>query len=261
MEAISQNIVVILGISIFLFVITLFVVIILMAFKKRELTYQLEKSQLHESYTHQLLQSRIEVQEQTLQEIAKDLHDNVAQLLGTSQMLIGLAERQPGAQQTPDTLRTARATIADAIHEIRHLAKSMDKDWLEKFSFDENLQQVIKRINDAQMVKATYLNNVEIDLKPEEQIILFRIVQEAIQNALRHANASWIKISSQLMLDKVHISVENDGKPFTPSLPLSSMGLNNMQYRTQLLGGSISWQSLDAGTVVHLLLPINNSCT
>ena len=96
-------------------------------------------------YEQELLQSKLETQEQTFQQIGKELHDNVGQLLSTSRMLLGLTERS--LPNPPDTLLTANATLGEAISELRSLSKSLDKEWLEQFSFTDNLQTEISRIN------------------------------------------------------------------------------------------------------------------
>lgn len=231
------------------------VIFLLMAYKKRDRMYMSEKKKLAEEFRHQLLQSQIEVQENTFQQIGKELHDNVGQLLGTSRMLMGLAERS--LEHPPDTLLTANATLGQAISELRSLSKSLDKEWLEQFNFIQNLQLEINRINAGKQIAAKLTFDKELYLSSARRIILFRIVQEAIQNAVKHSNCRHICISLKNENDLTIISIQDDGKGFNQNEAKKGMGLSNMKHRTALLNGSIEYESgTDKnGTAVLITIP------
>ncbi len=192
MQKLSNDIVVILGASVFLLLITLFIVVLLMAYKRRDYKHLKEKRLLEEDFNSQLLRSQIEVQEQTFSQIGKELHDNVGQLLSTSRMLIGLAERS--LPKPPDTLLTANATLGKAINELRSLSKSLDKDWLSQFNLLENLKAEVIRVNTGSAISAHLHIHAEPALPSTKQIILFRIIQEAVQNALKHSHCKVVDI-------------------------------------------------------------------
>lgn len=198
-----------------------------------------------------LLQSQIEVQENTYRQIAKELHDNIGQLLSTTKMLMGITELKLG--HAPDTLNTANATLSKAIQEIRSLSRSLDKEWLEQFSFIDNLKDEVVRINASKTIEAVIDCNATISMRPEEQVVLFRVVQEAIQNALRHAQPSQLNIIISTGKE-LKVEIWNDGKPLPEDF--HGMGTKNMRYRTHLLGGSIEWTTGTKGTAVLVHLPI-----
>lgn len=243
--------------SIFVMV-ALFVINYFIYFKRKKESITKEHLKMKEQFQNQLLQSRIEVQEQTFQQIGKELHDNVGQLLSTSRMLIGLTERE--LQTPPDTLLTANATLGQAINEIRSLAKSLDKEWLERFSFAENIQTMIERINAGKNVAVEYVQTVDLPLRNDEQIILFRIVQEAIQNAIKHASPGHMRIAVEQEEKNYLITVSDDGKGFDVQAVIQNMGLTNMQQRTKLLMGSIHYNSVvGKGTTVSIRLPLKST--
>lgn len=223
-------------------------------YQKKKKKYQSEQLELKKSYEQLILKVQLEVQEQTFQQIGKELHDNVGQLLSTSRMLIGLTERE--LQNPPDTLLTANATLAQAIHELRTLAKSMDKEWLERFSFLENIQTMIERINAGKMIHAELIQETTLPLNSEQQIILYRTVQEAIQNVIKHADATHMRIEILKEEEGYLITVSDDGKGFDAHTVAGNMGLNNMRHRIALLSGSISYNSIkEKGTTVTIRLP------
>lgn len=235
-------------------VVAAFVIAYFIYFKHRKENMARENKELRESFQTQLLQSRIEVQEQTFQQIGKELHDNVGQLLSTSRMLLGLTERS--FTTPPDTLLTANATLGQAINEIRSLAKTLDKDWLERFSFDENMQTMVERINAGKTIEAAYVQSIHLPLQSDEQIILFRIVQEAIQNALKHASASQLRITIEEKEERYLISVSDNGKGFHMDAVTKSLGIANMQQRVQLLRGTLAVNTVPGkGTTITIQLP------
>lgn len=229
-----------------------FINLLIYLLKQRRKQHFKELAMLKQSYDQALLQAQVEVQESTYRHIAKELHDNVGQLLSTTKMLMGVTERKLG--YVPDTLLTANATLAKAIQELRSLSRSLDREWLEQFDFLENLQSEVTRINSGEIIQASIDCRTAIAMKPEAQIILFRIVQEAMQNAIRHAEPSRLSIAISNG-QTLEVKVMNDGKP----LPLSfhGMGTTNMQQRARLFGGTVHWQSADNQTIVTISLPLN----
>lgn len=240
----------------FIFVmVALFVINYFIYFKRKKVFITEEHRKMKEQFQTELLQSRIEVQEQTFQQIGKELHDNVGQLLSTSRMLIGLTERE--LQTPPDTLLTANATLGQAINEIRSLAKTLDKEWLERFSFAENIQTMIDRINAGKKVEAEYVQTTTLPLRSDEQIILFRIVQEAIQNAVKHAEPSHMRITVKQEDVNYLITVSDNGRGFNVEAAAQSLGLANMRHRTELLQGSIQFNSvINGGTTIAIRLSV-----
>ncbi len=255
MQELSNNITLVLGASVFLLLITLFIVFILMAYKRRDYRHLREKKKLEEEYAHQLLQSQIEVQELTFQQIGKELHDNVGQLLSTSKMLIGLAERT--MQAPPDTLITAHATLGKAITELRSLSKSLDKEWLAQFNLIENLTAEINRINAAKNIIAL-LNTelLQLEMASEKQIILFRIIQEAIQNALKHSKCTRLNISLSQDENGITCIIADNGEGFNMKEIDRGMGLNNMLHRVKLLEGAITHEAaIQQGATIKISIP------
>lgn len=228
------------------------VVLVIWNFKKRQQRHMKEIEAMQSEFEQQLLLSQIEVQESAYRHIAKELHDNVGQLLSTAKMLMSITELK--LSHAPDTLLTANATLSSAIQELRMLSRSLDKEWLEQFDFLENLHIEIDRIKSSGTIAASIDCNTNITMDPEGQIILFRIVQEAIQNAIRHAKPSCIHIAIHNRLH-LEVNVTNDGLPLPPNF--HGMGTRNMQQRAQLFGGKVNWQTGAEGTVVTISLPLN----
>lgn len=232
-----------------------FLLIYVNVYNEKKKKHMEEKQVLEQSFKNQLLQSQIEVQEATFSSLGKELHDNVGQLLGTAKMLIGVSQRNLSA--SADTIRTADETLSKAIHELRSLSKTLNKEWLEQFDFKQNLQTEINRINTAGIVRLSLIDTAShIDLSPEEQIILFRIVQEAIQNALKHAEATAIIIQSANNDEGLDITITDNGKGLDLTHSPAGVGIMNMKHRIAILKGNIHWKPVTPGTSVVIHLPV-----
>lgn len=219
-------------------------------------TSRKKQTQLEQAYQTQLAAIRHEVQEKTYQAIAMELHDNVGQLLSSSKMMINAA-----MLQSPDaaaSLDEAQDTLGKAIQEVRSLSKMMNAKWLEQFSLKENLQQEISRIRNIVQVTASLDVLADIQLQHDQQLIIFRVMQEAIQNSLKHAQASSINIECMEKTGYLHISISDNGKGIsTQAVANSGSGLLHMRERIALLKGNIQWKNhVPSGTIVELDIPL-----
>ena len=214
-----------------------------------------QQENMHEQYQKELMLTQVEVQEMTYSALSRDLHDNVGQLLSSAKLLLGAIQRSPGKE--PEILRSAENILTQAIGEVRSLAKSRNKEWLRQFSFLENLSLETGRLAGHTGLRITLNAPDRISLMPDDQIIVFRIVQEALQNAIRHSGANALTIDVSESQGHLEIRVRDNGIGFNPDDSREGMGLKNMKYRTQLLGGSIHWEAPETGgTCAAIRIPV-----
>ncbi len=242
--------------SLFL-LLAVFVIALALKFQKRRQQHMVEMTTLKQTYEQALLQSQIEVQESTFSTLSKELHDNIGQLLSTAKMLLGITERD--IIKPPDTLITANETVGKAITELRALSKSLSKEWLEQFNLIENLKTEVNRINSANAINLHLSHPQILNLEADKQIIIFRIIQEAIQNAIKHSSAKNIYISINQEKDRLATTIKDDGVGFTFENTVEGVGILNMKHRAKLLGGTIDWTSGDEGSCIIFLLPVKNN--
>jgi signal transduction histidine kinase len=242
--------------SIIFLVLTGIVAFILLFYQKKRFQHRQQLIQLQHSTQEELLKAQLESQEDAFRQIANELHDNVGQVLSSTRILLAITERS--LAQVPDSLRTAGESLAKAIKDLRSLSKSLNREWLRQFNLIDNLKAEADRINVARTVKVEVETEMDqLPLEPERQVMLFRIIQEALQNAIRHAEASLIRVAIGTVDTLIRVRVADDGKglPLVDGPP--GLGLLNMQYRTRLLGGSINWEPAPGGgTFVNISLPV-----
>jgi len=233
-----------------------FIITFIVLYQRRFYKYLREKQDLQNSFQREILKTQLETQEETFHQIGEEIHDNIGQLLSSTKMLLGLTERN--LSSVPDPLRTAQETLGKAIGELRALSKSLNKEWLHQFNLIQNLETEIERVNSANVLKLDLHTNVkQLPLSPEGQVMLFRIIQEALHNGIKHANAKTIRISIELN-SAIKVSIADDGSGIQNSNDeFQGVGIINMKHRTILLGGTIEWHSSkNSGTEVRIELPV-----
>ncbi|HEY8957796.1 sensor histidine kinase [Chitinophaga sp.] len=244
-------------ISLLVTIMGLVVVAAVISYKKKQDAYLHQLKLMKEDYDKQLMWSQIEMQEEAFAHLGQELHDDIGQLLSSTKLLINVTQRS--MQEIPDTLQIAENTLSTAIQHLRALSKSFSRQWLDQFSLVENLKAEVERINSSRAitVKFTY-ELVELPLQAEPQIILFRIIQEAMQNCIKHARPQVIDISIRKADQQLILIIADDGSGFDKdSMASIGMGIRNMQHRTSLLGGDIRWEVTTAGgTAVLITLPL-----
>lgn len=229
--------------------------------KKRK-QYKIEKATLHAQYQQEILQSQIEIQNQTLQHISGELHDNIGQLLSVARLQLNMLEDEETA--TPAQIREVNDIIDKTIYELRALSKSLDGDFVKDFGLTESLSHELQRIRATSKYQTEIITNGEpYRLEGQKEIVLFRVVQEILNNTLKHAAAKNIKVTLQYESTQFSLTVQDDGKGFdigkvkSREMTESGAGLRNIKRRTELIGGNCQLEStLGIGTKIRLQLPV-----
>lgn len=209
---------------------------------------------MEETFSRQLLQSQIEVQEETMTLLGQELHDNICQQMSSTKLMAGYARRKPEAATR--ALEEIEEQLGQTIHDIRELTRAIDKDWLAQFDLIANLQTEIARINAIGSLNITMDTDKQLPLGNDKQLLLFRIIQEAIQNAIRHSGASNIKIIVTYNDEKLDVNINDNGQGFNIKSN-TGLGMRNMRDRAGLLKGKIEWQSDSLGSAVIVQIPID----
>lgn len=242
-------ILIILVISIFSFI---------FVFQRRQLQNQQEKTALKTAYDQEILKSQIEVQNQTLQHIGQELHDNIGQLLSVAKINLNILEESDNAGH--EYIKQTNEIISQSINDLRALTKSLDGDFVHDFGLEESISHELQRIRKTKRFETEIsVLGTKRKLGYEIEIVLFRIVQEVLNNALKHSKAKNIDIILHYFPTAFELIVKDNGKGFDlqnikpENINSSGAGLRNMQRRMELIGGKCTINSaIGEGTEVHL---------
>ena len=202
--------------------------------------------------------SMTEARETERSRIAKDLHDGIGGLL--SGVKISLANMQTRlGLKADDQLVFARSLdmLDGSVQELRRVAHAMMPPSLEVFGLKAALRDYVKSVDSMKTMKAVFqVMGEEHKLASENELIVYRIVQELMNNILKHAQATECLIQLAYLPDQLSITVEDDGNGFDSQLEKKGMGWINIRQRVEFLKGSLDLNTSEGnGTSVQINIP------
>mgnify|MGYP002778035882 CR=1 FL=1 len=224
-----------------------------------------EIAEMKAAYESELLRSQLEMQEQTLQTVGRELHDNLGQVL--SLMKINLNTLPDGLEgKTAEKLGRTKDLLNRAIADLRGLSKSLNAENRLKAGLPTAIGHELDAVRKTGVVDVTLgVRGTEQRLDPRQELILFRIVQETLNNALKHAQAKNIAVSLEYSVGALNLTVADDGVGFDlaqvlpPTGGEQGSGLSNIQNRARLIGAEARIRSAAGqGTVTTLSIPISH---
>jgi PAS domain S-box-containing protein len=206
---------------------------------------QLQNELVEEKIKRQqeIAQAVIDAQENERESLGRELHDNISQVLTTARLYLNCAKDTPSMQDA--MIKKSVDTISTAIEEIRRLSKSMIETFHKEVGLELSLNDLIENVLLTQQFS--------IDLKyhlPDEQqldnklkMTIFRIVQEQLNNTIKHAAASQVFVSIMQKDRQLQVTIADDGKGFDTNKKRTGIGITNIISRTELFNGRVKIDS------------------
>lgn len=199
---------------------------------------------------NELMRALIDGEEKERERIANELHDGLASdLTGIKMVLSQTPER------LPDGVLNALARVHEQTRRISHNLSPLN---IEKLGLVSALRNFAQENSTPQTQIHFYATKDEVKIEPvEHAIVMYRVCQELIQNALKHANARTIDVQLMITDEELTINIEDDGQGFDVASKKESFGLMNVQKQVELLNGELSIDSRPQnGTVVFISLSL-----
>jgi PAS domain S-box-containing protein len=220
---------------------------------------RLEK-ELHEQGVlkqKQITEAVILAQERERTEIGKELHDNVNQILGATSLYINTAMTDETIRQ--DLLERSVEFINKAINEIRKISKSLITPGIREIGLIESIEDIIEdfKMGTTMRIDFNKRDFPEESIDDHRKLTIFRIIQEQLNNIIKHAKASEALISLRVEGDTILLIVADNGRGFDTSKHRKGVGITNIISRTELFNGKVSiGSSPGEGCVLTVSLPI-----
>lgn len=233
-----------------------FIIFFVVAYYKKQQQNSREKQLLQSQFNEDLLTSTIEIQEKAFDDISRELHDNIGQQLSAASIYLSLLMQEAGQEQN-GKLQTCREIISNSLQDLRHISQTLLGDKITQTGFTGSLRLELSRINKLGICRATLHTTEEpLQLDRRKEIILFRIVQEAISNATKHAAGCDIHITIQKTGDQLKIIIRDTGEGFDVNqIERSGIGLINMESRAKTIGATYEISSqIGQGTQISITL-------
>jgi two-component system, NarL family, sensor histidine kinase DevS len=213
---------------------------------------------LSERVTRDALGRAVEAQELERRRLARELHDEIGQDLTSLLLNLRRIEEARSTEEVHEATAVLRELVVTALQDVRRLAVELRPKALDDFGLVPALQRLVE----------TFMEQTEIDVKltdalggerlpPDVETALYRIVQEALTNVVKHAQARRVSILLTLMDPGAAAVIEDDGRGFAPDADHEGLGLLGIRERLQLLGGRLTIESSPTGgTTLRAEVPI-----
>ncbi|WP_298119477.1 sensor histidine kinase [Flavobacterium sp.] len=212
----------------------------------------------HEEHQKELLSTQIEIQNQTMQHIGREIHDNIGQKLTLASLYTQQLAYENKAPQITESIENISAIINQSLSELRALSKSLTDDSIDSLSLVELIQSECEKVNELKKCKVTFKNNEDAaNYNYQIKSVLLRICQEFMQNSIKHSKCKNINIILMRNNDHLSFILADDGKGFDVDKKSNGIGLLNMKKRTEIIGGKASIQSsTSSGTQLTISIPL-----
>jgi signal transduction histidine kinase len=221
---------------------------------------EVEKRRLEERIQHQrqLTQATIDGQEKERIEIGKELHDNIGQQLTTIKLFLDMMNNG-NTNELNDLVQLSLKNIGEVINEVRAMSRSLVPHTLKDLGLVESVQELVDTLSRTQSldVEFIYTDCNDALIPQNQQLTLFRIVQEQLNNICKHAHATSASIHLQIRNDNILLKISDDGKGFDSKNVKKGLGLANITNRVELFGGKMSLVSeMGYGTLISISMPL-----
>lgn len=241
------------GTVLFVLMVGFFFAFVIM-YRRRQVEFQNERIRMERVFSEELLRTQLELSEQVMRNISEEIHDNIGQTLIVAKL--GLNTMTDGEHS--EQVENVKNLITRSLKDLRRLSKTLSGD----FIIGEGIQNAISReveiLNTTGNLTCEFSGEIPSDwFHPNSEIILFRCVQEALSNALKHAEAKRISLTVSVKENMLTLNIDDDGIGFDQNKKLNKgLGMTSMEKRVGLLGGEFKITSLPAkGTSVSIRVP------
>src|SRR4051794_34066248 len=199
------------------------------------------------------------VQEGERRRIARELHDDVGQTLtGVMLQVEGLATAIP--DELRDQLDELRETARQGTEDVRRIARQLRPEALEDLGLQSALAALATGFGEqAQIRVSRHLEPPRLPLSEEQELVIYRVAQEAMTNVARHAEARAVELRLERSDDQIVLTVRDDGRGMPPAAQASSHGIRGMRERAMLIGAGLAITPAPGhGTEVKLSIPLDS---
>lgn len=218
--------------------ITGYIIYFVILYRNKQFKNKKEQEALQARFRQELLKTRIEMQDQTLGQISREIHDNITQVLSFVKLNLAMANTDDEQQRT-DKIAESRELVAQVITDLRDLSKSMSFEHISRQGLVKMVETEVNRLNKSGLVKAHLQIKGEIvALGEQRELVLFRILQESINNAMKHAVAKDYNFILEYIPQLFTLTFKDNGKGFSPEDAKGGggSGLINIENRAALIG-------------------------
>lgn len=231
------------------FFLALALVIFIVFHQRKIIRYQIRMQNMDAEQQKMLLSASIKLQEEERQRIAADLHDDAGPLLATARLYLNenLVNQDKASQL--QSIFSAKQIIDETIQLVRNISHSLMPPTLKNFGLESAVNDFFSKINGSGSMNVNCrFHDYKMRLKPEKELLVFRVIQELVNNILKHSNSSFIHLTQHNGNENMIIRLHHDGRGLTQDDFIKmgksnvGLGLKNIQSRLKVIRGEILFE-------------------
>lgn len=239
-----------------LFVVAVSIYIRKYRLRKREYLNEIQiKNEIHQK---ELLATQLEIQQATMQQIGRELHDNIGQKLTLVSLYTQQLLYENKVPEVSERIEQVSQIINQSLQDLRSLSKTLTDDKISQKEIVTLIQEEVDNTNAFKRCKVSFKHNFQqLDLGFVHKNMLLRITQEFIQNSIKHAHCRNIFINLNTSEESLwELNIKDDGIGFNKSeITSKGIGLTNMKNRAEIIGASFKLESeKNIGTTLNIIL-------
>jgi signal transduction histidine kinase len=239
------------------------IIVFVVMHQRKVIRYHIQMKKLEAEKQQMFLNASIRFQEEERQRIAADLHDDAGPLLATARLYLNEnLVNQEKAQQL-QSIFSAKQILDDAILLIRNISHSLMPPTLKNFGLESASTDLFQKINGSGSLNASArFHDYRERLKVEQELLIFRIIQELINNVIKHSNAGFIHLTQNATPTHLYIRLHHDGKGIVQAefdklnQVSQGLGLKNIASRIKVLNGRIFFELDNSHTYYKVTLEV-----
>ena len=240
------------------------VIIVFVTIHQRKIIrYHKSMKRLEEEKQEIYLKASIRFQEEERQRIAADLHDDAGPLLATVRLYLNENLVNQEKSQQIQSILSAKQIIDEAIQLVRNISHSLMPPTLKNFGLESATNDLFQKINGSGVIKASArFHDYRERLTGEREMLAFRVVQETINNIIKHSNAGFIHLTQNVSDNNLYIRIHHDGKGIIQTeydklnYMGNGLGLKNIASRMKVLNSKIMFEIDSSSTYYKITLEI-----
>lgn len=242
-----------------------FVISFVLFYQKRRFAEEKKLSEIEKNHSRLLLDTALNSEETERRRIAQDLHDDIGTMLSLTKLSLNQLGKSIGENGEKDELimKKTQSLVEETILHVRRITRELVPTTLERFGLTEAIDEFIHKLEEGNNLKITFQPGSE-ELPRQGQKIeltIYRIMQELVNNAIKHANCTKIDISLEMNEEFIGLQVSDNGIGFDPEVAkeghLAGLGLLGIESRLAIVNGTVQYSKTgNGGSTALTLVPV-----